>query len=118
MSQFAKELRNLTSPMAKSLSDERRQTLFVPTVTGAADHIDLLEKELTRRGEQVEAFESVAFKLSSNNQRLLEALEEVEEYLDDRSDADYDETGFVPNTEMMLLTVVRAALNEGRSPEP
>lgn len=76
------------------------------------------DEELARRDKQLEASAKVALKLSSDNQRLLEALEEVEEYLDDRSDADYDDTGFVPNTEMRLLAVVRVALNTGRSPEP
>lgn len=41
---------------------------------------------------------------------LLEALYEAEEYFDNRSDVDYDETGFVPNEEMKLLTVIRAAI--------
>jgi hypothetical protein len=41
---------------------------------------------------------------------LLEALQECEEYFDNRADADHDETGFVPNEEMKLLTTVRAAL--------
>lgn len=118
MSQFAEELRNLASPMAESLSDGRRLTLFIHAATSAANHIDSLEKELARRDMQLEASAKVALKLLSDNQRLLEALEEVEEYLDDRSDADYGDTGFVPNTEMRLLAVVRAALNEGHSPEP
>lgn len=81
------------------------------------------DEELARRDKQLEAlasaafkqfevFARAAFKLSSDNQRLLEALEEVEEYLDNRADADYDDTGFVPNTEMRLLAVVRDALNK------
>lgn len=41
---------------------------------------------------------------------MLEALYEAEEYFDNRADADHDETGFVPNEEMKLLTVVRAAI--------
>lgn len=41
---------------------------------------------------------------------MLEALREAEEYFDNRADADHDETGFVPNEEMKLLTVVRAAI--------
>lgn len=41
---------------------------------------------------------------------MLEALREAEEYFDNRADADCDETGFIPNEEMKLLTVVRAAI--------
>ncbi|MCX2699356.1 hypothetical protein [Ochrobactrum chromiisoli] len=41
---------------------------------------------------------------------ILEALEECEAYFDDRSDADHDETGFVPNEEMRILVSVRAAI--------
>lgn len=41
---------------------------------------------------------------------MLEALYEAEEYFDNRADADHDETGFVPNEEMKLLAVVRAAI--------
>ncbi|WP_157970119.1 hypothetical protein [Pelagibacterium sediminicola] len=41
---------------------------------------------------------------------MLEALYEAEEYFDNRADADHDGTGFVPNEEMKLLTVVRAAI--------
>ena len=47
---------------------------------------------------------------------LLEALDQCEDYFDNRADADHDEYGFVPNEEMRLLSVVRAALAkaEGR----
>lgn len=41
---------------------------------------------------------------------LLGALRECEDYFDDRADADHDDTGFVPNKEMALLTTVRAAI--------
>lgn len=41
---------------------------------------------------------------------MLEALREAEEYFYNLADADHDETGFVPNKEMELLTVVRAAI--------
>lgn len=41
---------------------------------------------------------------------MLEALYEAEEYFDNRADADNDETGFVPNTEMKLLVSIRAAI--------
>jgi hypothetical protein len=40
----------------------------------------------------------------------LVVLAEVEEYFDQRSDADYDDTGFVPNEEMKLLVAVRAVI--------
>ena len=43
-------------------------------------------------------------------ERMSEALLECEGYFDQRADADHDDTGFVPNKEMRLLTVVRSAL--------
>ena len=41
---------------------------------------------------------------------LLNTLREVEEFLDQRADADCDVTGYIPNPEMRLLTKVRAAI--------
>lgn len=41
---------------------------------------------------------------------MVEALEACEEYFDNKADADHDETGFVPNREMVLLKMVRDAL--------
>jgi hypothetical protein len=43
---------------------------------------------------------------------LLEALQECEEYFDNRADADCDQDGFIPNEEMKLLAVVRDALRK------
>ena len=44
--------------------------------------------------------------------RLREALEECEEYFDNRADADCDQDGFIPNDEMKRLTTVRTALGK------
>lgn len=42
---------------------------------------------------------------------LLEALDECEYYFEQRADADWDaEDGFIPNKEMRMLSVVRAAI--------
>ena len=46
---------------------------------------------------------------------LLEALQECEEYFDNRADADCDQDGYVPNKEMRLLQVVRDALRKAGS---
>ena len=48
---------------------------------------------------------------------MVGALQECEEYFADCADADHDETGFVPNKEMQLLTLVKRALDlwEGKS---
>ncbi|MGR9384879.1 hypothetical protein [Rhizobium leguminosarum] len=43
---------------------------------------------------------------------MLEALQECEEYFDNRADADCDQDGFIPNEEMKLLAVVRDALRK------
>lgn len=42
----------------------------------------------------------------------MEALEEALEYFDNKSDADHDGTGFVPNTEMTMASIVDAALSK------
>jgi len=44
------------------------------------------------------------------------ALDECEDYFDNRADADCDQDGFIPNEEMKLLHVVRTALE--RLPAP
>lgn len=43
---------------------------------------------------------------------LIEALQECEDYFDQRSDADCDQDGYIPNEEMKLLQVVREALRK------
>jgi len=48
--------------------------------------------------------------LASENERLMAALLECDEYFDNRADADCDQDGYIPNDEMKMLTVVRAAL--------
>ena len=46
---------------------------------------------------------------------LIELLIECEEYFDNKADADCDETGFIPNKEMRLLTMVREAMRKMES---
>lgn len=43
---------------------------------------------------------------------LVVALQECEEFFDDRADADLDHTGYTPNPEMRLLQTVREALRK------
>lgn len=43
---------------------------------------------------------------------LIEVLDECEDYFDNRSDADCDQDGFIPNKEMILLDRVTRALNK------
>lgn len=50
--------------------------------------------------------------LKAENGRLREALDECEDYFDNRADADCDQDGFIPNKEMQLLSTVRAALTK------
>ncbi len=52
----------------------------------------------------------VATDLQAENDRLLAALLECDEYFDNRADADCDQDGYIPNAEMKMLTIVRAAL--------
>jgi hypothetical protein len=47
--------------------------------------------------------------------KLREALAECEDYFENRSDADCDETGFIPNEEMKMMTMVQAALKGGEA---
>ena len=48
--------------------------------------------------------------LKSLSADVTEALEECEEYFDNRADADCDQDGFIPNKEMLLLSKVKAAM--------
>lgn len=43
---------------------------------------------------------------------LIAVLQEVEDYFDNRADADCDQDGYIPNEEMKLLQVVREALKK------
>ena len=43
-------------------------------------------------------------------QAILGHLAEVEDYFDNRADADCDQDGFIPNTEMKMLQEVRDAI--------
>lgn len=54
---------------------------------------------------------------SETTLELVSALQECETYFDGIADADHDETGFVPNKEMQLLSQVKRALDlwEGKS---
>jgi len=45
-------------------------------------------------------------------QQLIEALEECYDYFDGRADADCDELGYIPNTEMRMSLLVQAALKK------
>lgn len=53
----------------------------------------------------------------AQNERLRNALAECEEYFDNHADADCDQDGFIPNKEMQLLSIVRAALSAALSVE-
>ena len=48
--------------------------------------------------------------MKPNAETLLCHMGEIEEYFDNRADADHDDTGFVPNKEMRLLQETRAAI--------
>lgn len=44
---------------------------------------------------------------------LAAIIDQIEEYLEARMDADCDQDGFIPNEEMKLLIELRAALAKG-----
>lgn len=54
--------------------------------------------------------------LVAENAKLRAMLDEVEEWLDDRADADCDQDGYIPNDEMRLLTTVRTVLHGSNAP--
>ena len=47
---------------------------------------------------------------------LIELLEELEDYFEDKADADYQEGRFVPNEEMRFLVRIREALTPTNKP--
>jgi hypothetical protein len=72
--------------------------------------------EMKNRGEQIDVYkqaydERVADK-DAEIAKLRDVLDECKDYFDNRADADHDETGFVPNEEMKLLSIVRSALEK------
>lgn len=48
--------------------------------------------------------------LKSLSADVIDALEECQEYFDNRADADCDQDGFIPNKEMILLSKVKTAM--------
>lgn len=81
------DFRNRTDPMREALADEEFKVAdFIVTAVNAYDKQRALIKTLTA------------------------ALDECEDYFDNRADADCDQDGFIPNNEMQRLTTVRDAL--------
>lgn len=62
---------------------------------------------------RIETLERENAALYSKIRLMNAALEQCEEYFDNRADADCDQDGFIPNTEMKLLCEVREALGKG-----
>jgi len=50
-------------------------------------------------------------------EELIELLEEIREYFDDRADADHDGERFIANKEMRLMDLVDKAVAEIRRPQ-
>ena len=46
---------------------------------------------------------------------IIKVLEDCESYFENKSDADHDDTGFVPNREMVLLSAVKEAIAKATS---
>lgn len=52
-----------------------------------------------------------------NKEELIELLEEIREYFDDRSDADHDGERFVANQEMKMMDLVDNVIAKIRRPQ-
>jgi hypothetical protein len=90
---------------------------FCPSVEG--DFLGIypstgkMENPIAKMPEYVNTEINVANgRLIASAPDLVEVLEECAEYFDGRADADHDETGFVPNKEMRLLTLIQEALKK------
>ena len=59
--------------------------------------------------------ESSLLSLKTEMEAMAKALDECEDYFDNRADADCDQDGFIQNEEMKLLQVVREALASYRN---
>lgn len=68
--------------------------------------------ETGESNEQAQANAALIVEAVNSLPALLDALEEVEEYLEQRADADCDQDGYIPNEEMKLLHTVKKALGE------
>jgi hypothetical protein len=87
------------SPAAMALLGIDKPMKHEPTGTNL---FDAVQAEAMVR-HMVEGLPSVA-------PEVLEALQQCEDYFDNKADADCDQDGFIPNDEMRLLSAVREAL--------
>lgn len=69
-------------------------------------------KEIERLQLALDQWRQEVGKKASQIARLRDALDECEDYFDNRADADCDQDGYIPNEEMKLLTLVRGALGK------
>ncbi|MGN7750601.1 hypothetical protein [Sinorhizobium sp. 22678] len=86
-------------------------------VTMGIETIAIFPNQVDRTtGEQIHGSgdETAAIVVRAVNGRadLIAALQECEDYFDNRADADCDQDGYIPNEEMKLLQVVREALKK------
>lgn len=54
--------------------------------------------------------QSAIDRLTAVAPEMLEVLFQCEAYFDNKADADHDETGFVPNQEMILQAAIQAVI--------
>ena len=59
----------------------------------------------------------VKYSQHSENQSLLEALKECEEYFENKADADFRDEHFIPNPEMKLLVMIREKIKQAENNE-
>lgn len=71
---------------------------------------ETLDKLYLEWSQFTQANTAKEIKMASALDEMTDVLEECEAYFDNKADADHDESGFVPNREMVLLSAVKAAI--------
>lgn len=85
-------------------------TMGIETVAICPNQVDRMTGEQVKgSGDEIAALVVKAVKSRGD---LIAALQECEDYFDQRADADCDQDGYIPNEEMKLLTLVRDALGK------
>lgn len=74
--------------------------------------VDRLTEERDRIERNRDMYRGQVERQSATITQMREAMVEAEDYFDQRSDADCDQDGYIPNEEMKLLQVVREALRK------
>ena len=82
-------------------------------IVSLSHEVGRLTEERDRIERNRDMYRGQVERQSATIEAMREALDACEDYFDNKADADCDQDGFIPNEEMKLLTLVRAASKAG-----